>query len=373
MSASPTPASGFSLAEARAIVRDLFAPDERIYWMDFLITILVGHTCFGLARWFFYLPLEPRWLALALAGVAFAVQCACYYRAVMFVHEIVHLPERKFAAFRVVWNLLCGIPFLVPSFTYYTHLDHHRRKMFGTEHDGEYLPLASMSPWYILVYLTQCLWVPPLAILRFGVLTPLTWICSPLRRLIYRRASSLVMDPSYVRPLPTPTALRYIRLQEVACFLYLVACVVVPVVFLNRWPIPLLVQAYSTGVVLILMNALRTLASHKWSSGGHEGTFIDQMLDSVTMDNDSPWAVLINPVGLRFHATHHLFPSMPYHNMRAAHKRLLAQLPADSLYRQTVAYSIWPVIANLWRRAAEHRSRSEQSSAPPNELQIARS
>ena len=60
----------------------------------------------------------------------------------MFVHEIVHLPEKKFVAFRVVWNLLCGIPFLVPSFTYYTHLDHHRRKTFGTKHDGEYLPLS---------------------------------------------------------------------------------------------------------------------------------------------------------------------------------------------------------------------------------------
>ena len=31
------------------------------------------------------------------------------------------------------------------------------------------------------------------------------------------------------------------------------------------------------------------------------------MLDSVTMDNDTLPAVLINPVGLRYHATHHLF------------------------------------------------------------------
>ena len=111
-------------------------------------------------------------------------------------------------------------------------------------------------------------------------------------------------------------------------------------------------QAYATGVVLILMNCLRTLASHRWSSEGKEVTFVDQMLDSVTMDNDSPLAVLLNPVGLRYHATHHLFPSMPYHNMRAAHKRLLARLPADSPYRRTVARSIWPVIADLWHRSA---------------------
>ena len=44
----------------------------------------------------------------------------------------------------------------------FNKFDHHRRKMFGTEHDGEYLPLASMSPWCILFYLSQCLWLPPL-------------------------------------------------------------------------------------------------------------------------------------------------------------------------------------------------------------------
>ena len=111
------------------------------------------------------------------------------------------------------------------------------------------------------------------------------------------------------------------------------------------------------------MNAVRTLASHRWASGGHEGTFIDQMLDSVTMDNDSLPAILINPVGLRYHATHHLFPSMPYHNVRAAHKRLLERLPADSPYRQTVAHSIFSVIAHLWHTAATRNT-------PPSTLPL---
>src|SRR5262249_42122023 len=149
-----------------------------------------------------------------------------------------------------------------------------------------------------------------LAVIRFGVLTPLMWICTPIRRLVLRHASSLVMDPTYIRPAPTPGALRNIRLQEGGCFLYLVVCVRVPVVFLHRWPTPFLIQAYATAVVLILMNCLRTLASHRWWSEGKEVTFVEQMLDSITLDSDSPLAVLINPVGLRYHATHHLFPSM---------------------------------------------------------------
>lgn len=343
------------------MVRDLFVPRAWIYWADFLTTILVGHACFALTRLWYEWRLEPLWLRLVLMLLTFSIQCACYYRAVMFVHELVHLPDRKFRAFRVVWNLLCGIPFLLPSFMYYTHLDHHRRKLFGTRHDGEYLPLARMAPWWIVVYLSQCLWVPPLAVIRFGLLTPLGWLSRRLRQWVHQRASSLVMDPSYIRPLPTAEGWRYIRLQEAACFLWIWGCVLVPVLLLDRWPGPLVVQGYLTAVVLVLLNAIRTLAAHRWSSDGREMTFVEQMLDSVVLDNDSLPAILINPVGLRYHATHHLFPSLPYHNMRAAHKRLMAQLPADSPYRRTVAYSVWSVISDLWRRAAAFDRQQKQS------------
>jgi hypothetical protein len=54
---------------------------------------------------------------------------------------------------------------------------------------------------------------------------------------------------------------------------------------------------------------------------------------------------------------------MPYHNVRAAHKRLLEKLPAHSPYRQTVATSVWAMIAELWRRAAENRN--QRSDRPP--------
>ena len=359
MSSSTAEVAEFSLAEARTLVRDLFAPRPWIYWTDFLTTIFLGHAAGALARLPFDLQVQPLSLRIALQVLPFIVQCACYYRAVMFVHEIVHLPDRQLRAFRFVWNLLCGIPFLVPSFTYYTHLDHHRRKMFGTADDGEYLPLASMSPWYVFLYLSQCLWVPPLAVIRFGILTPLTWFCPPFRRLIHQRASSLVMDPTYIRPLPTPEMLRLIRLQELGCFLLIAGIAILPPVFLNRWPIPFVLHAYLTSIVLIFLNSLRTLASHRWSSDGQELDFIGQMLDSVTHDNDSWTAVLLNPVGLRYHAAHHLFPSMPYHNIRAAHQRLMAVLPANSPYRATVERSIWSVVRDLMRRASASRTQEK--------------
>src|SRR3954468_12676105 len=93
----------FSLAEARRVVRDLFVADERIYWLDFLTTITAGYITFRLTRVLADGSWQPAGTSpavrLALAAVAFAAQCACFYRAVMFVHEIVHLPERKLRLF----------------------------------------------------------------------------------------------------------------------------------------------------------------------------------------------------------------------------------------------------------------------------------
>jgi fatty acid desaturase len=143
-------------------------------------------------------------------------------------------------------------------------------------------------------------------------------------------------------------------LQELGCFLFIWGCATIPPLVLGRPPLVLLVHAYATGVVLIFANSVRTLASHRYWSEGRETTFVDQMLDSVVLDSHSPLAVAINPIGLRYHATHHLFPSLPYHNIAAAHRRLLEQLPADSPYRQTVEHSLLAVLRDLVARSASY-------------------
>jgi fatty acid desaturase len=59
-------------------------------------------------------------------------------------------------------------------------------------------------------------------------------------------------------------------------------------------------------------------------------------------------AELWAPVGLRYHALHHLFPSLPYHNLGKAHRRLMRELPADSPYRQTESPHLWASLRLLW-------------------------
>jgi fatty acid desaturase len=351
-----TRTSEFSLAEARHLVNDLFEPNPRIFWADFLITIAIGHIGYSLVylapRW---LP-EPLWLRLGVQAVIFVIYSLAFYRASMFTHELVHLRTGTFNTFRVAWNALCGVPFLMPSFTYESHLDHHRRKHFGTQRDGEYLPLGTQSPIHILLYLSQSFIAPLLAIFRFVVLTPLTWLSPPLRRWVHQHASSMVIDPSYLRPLPTKDAMRLIRRQEVFCFLGWGTYLSLILIF-GKWPFPLLIQAYLTGVFVLTLNAVRTLGAHRFWNDGSEMTFVEQMLDSVNYGRRSWFTELWAPIGTRYHALHHLFPSMPYHNMRQAHQRLMERLPPDSPYREAESNSLISTIRDLWRRSRHAKKR----------------
>jgi fatty acid desaturase len=348
----------FSIGEARQLVRDLFEPKPWIYWTDFLVSVYTGMAAFVAMRLLVRFDLLHSWV-WGIAAICYVISVLALYRASLFTHELTHLKQDSFRSFRLAWNLLYGIPFLVPSFLYHTHVDHHARRQYGTEHDGEYLPLAQGPRWKIGWFLAECLVVPMIAMVRF-LGAPLTWVCPPLRRWVGRHASSMVIDPAYVRPLPTHREIKVWRLQEVAC--WLLATTVAGLVLAGVLPFGLVVSAYAVSVGVMFLNAIRTLGAHRYRSNGEPITFINQLLDSVNYPHH-PWiGELWAPVGLRFHALHHLFPSMPYHNLAEAHRRLMAGLPADSLYRQVNSPGLWQTIGGLWREAGRAERRARQAA-----------
>ena len=99
----------FPLREAHHLVRDLMTPNPWIYWTDFLFHITLGWTAFFTAL------LSPAFSLWQLGG--FVVAVLALYRSAIFVHELAHLKKGSFKNFRLAWNILCGIPFLIPSFT----------------------------------------------------------------------------------------------------------------------------------------------------------------------------------------------------------------------------------------------------------------
>ena len=356
----------FSIGEARKTVADLFKHNPLIYWADFLGCWAVGMFIYTHGRtyaaklyltdfdiwkvdWMYY-PTETSttWVLY----ITFTIVAALlYYRIAMFIHEIVHMSGRTMIAFRFIWNVFCGVLFLAPSFVYYPHLDHHRRRHYGTDRDGEYLPLARRGPKKIALFMLHPLIVPPLVFVRFLFFTPLAWTIPGFRRFVHRRCSSMIIDPTYCRQLSSPAAERMFYLQEFFCFLWLSALVTVVAVTKQTLPWPFFIQSYTTAVVILTLNALRTLGAHNWENDSGQMSFEEQLLDSVNYPQHPIIGEIWAPVGLRYHALHHLFPSIPYHNLGIAHRRLTNQLPADSLYHKTSQTTLTRQLVDLWKRA----------------------
>jgi fatty acid desaturase len=111
----------------------------------------------------------------------------------------------------------------------------------------------------------------------------------------------------------------------------------------------------------MLLNYNRNLVAHRYENTGGPMSHAEQLADSITIIGRPLVTELFFPLGLRYHALHHLFPGLPYHNLGVAHRRLMAHLPADAPYRRTIFSSYWQALANLWsntRRATHARRRS---------------
>jgi len=333
----------FPLKEARNLVKDLMKPKQAIYWADFLLSTGIGAGAFALT------VLSETFSPLGI--LAYLVATFALYRSVIFVHEIVHFKKGAMTFFKLVWNMACGFLVMVPSFMYQgVHLDHHKRDIYGTRLDGEYLPFGAQNPWKNVWYAVSSVFLPALVVVRTLVLIPLGWLIPPLGRLLWQRASSLTIDMEYRRPPATERDGKYWRLQEICSVLYgwtaigLYMYGILPAKFFAVW--------YAVMFLILFMNSLRTLGAHAYRNPGDESmSVVEQFLDSVDVPGgiiSALWA----PVGLRYHATHHLFPNMPYHALGTAYKRLAADENIGKAYLQASRPTLWHALGTLWADAA---------------------
>ncbi len=309
------------LRAARDLTKGLGEAKASIYWPDMLLSAGIGYA--GIAA-----AILAQSLAVQLA--AGLVAALALYRALMFIHELTHIHRDALPGFRTGWNLLVGIPLLTPSFMYEgVHTIHHKRTQYGTVEDPEYLPLALMKPWSLPLFVIVAIFAPIALIVRAAVLVPLGALIPAVRTLTWERFSSLQINPEFRRRPPEGDLIARVRWQEAGVFVW--SWLLIGSTQIVGWK-PLVIALAIVSLTAVL-NQLRTLVAHLWENEGEPMTVTAQFLDSVNVPPPGLAAEIWAPVGLRYHALHHLMPSMPYHDLPEAHRRLARELGTGSTYK----------------------------------------
>ncbi len=157
----------------------------------------------------------------------------------------------------------------------------------------------------------------------------------------------------------TPELLRLVRRDSVILLLFwgiFAGLTIEHVIPLRTFAIWLAVLS-----IISFVNTLRTLGAHEYESDGQPLDRMGQLLDSI----DTPgafWTELWAPVGLRYHALHHYFPGIPYHNLRRAYRRIAGPLarrrglqtdeqPQPSAFASsTLSEGVWMTRPDAFRR-----------------------
>ena len=335
------------VSRMRRHVEDLYVPHPLRYWAD--LTMSAG--CGWFAFWTAAITAPFSWtqlLALLLAALLL-------YRAVCFTHELAHLARKALPGFRLAWHLLCGLPMATPHFLYRgVHSRHHGLSHFNTEDDGEYFPQSAHPTLTLLRFMVASFVSPLLSVIRFVVLVPVSYLHPRIRKWVQTYASSMCIKVNYRRPPRTSQERWAWRLEEWSSATFWT--VILMLVALNWIPLTIIVTWYGLAVSTGLLNAIRVLgATHRYQGDGEPMSLFEQVEDSVNITGQPALSELLAPVGLRWHALHHLFPALPYHNLEQAHRRLCANLPDDSVYRQTACPSIGRGLAQVIRLAQRQR------------------
>lgn len=338
---------------AAKVTRDLNAVRPMIYWSDLLASAVIGYGAMVAA-----IMINNIGLAV-LAGI---ISVLALYRAGSFIHELTHIRRGAIPGFRFAWNALIGVPLLLPSFMYEgIHNLHHARTRYGTDQDPEYLPLALMKPYTVPLFVLVSALAPVGLFIRYALLAPLSAVIPPLRKVVVERYSGLIINPDFRRRPPEGEFKKQWFAQEIAASIWAIG--LLTLVATGILPLKAFLIAIAIAAGSVVLNQVRTLVAHLWENDGKVMSVTEQYLDSVNVPPPGLLPALWAPVGLRYHALHHLLPGVPYHGLGEAHRRIAEALPKDSTYYRANHTGLWGLVAGLIRGSSGHAASSQSSAA----------
>ena len=313
--------------DARTVMKqspvDHFQIEPVKYWTDMIVCTV----CTYVAASIYLMSPLFSWQQI----VTFPIAAFWLYRANSMVHEVSHLSKKQLPSFSLAWNLLLGIPTLFPS-TFFTthHRDHHSGRHYGTPQDPEYI-INVFTPGSIAstVFYFLHLFVYPIFVLLRFMFAPISYLHPTWREFTLRRLSSFTLNWKYERNLNRMDR-RTFNVVELLCCARAWLIPLGVVIGISDWTrIPLL---YLIAITVLMANQMRFFADHHFESHGQQMSMADHIADSCNYSKNDFLTWLFFPFTIRFHALHHLFPTIPYHNLPAAHDHLTANLPEDSVY-----------------------------------------
>jgi fatty acid desaturase len=299
----------------------LFKPNPWIYWTDLLVSAAIAWSSFVLSL---------RVESVALAGLCLFVSTYASYRMLVFTHEMEHLNDGDLPYFRAAWHVVCGAPFCMPHFVYRgLHRIHHSTRYYGTPEDPEYIPFVAKGSFREPIMFMVLAFVFPVGVaLRYLVLAPLSVFSPRLRTFVVTKASGFVMKLDYSRKVPTGRDLRIWHIEEATTVLFV--WTVVGLIAIGALPAMLLLHWFLVLGSIMILNGFRGLAAtHRYASSGEVLSFEDHIYDCVNLNKFSLLNEIVGPVGLTYHATHHVFPGLPYYALAKAHRLLMQEAEGE--------------------------------------------
>ena len=323
-----------------ALVADLHGPRPLIFWADLAASAVVGWGAFVVTT-----AAAPLSIVQVLA---FTISAFALYRGVCFTHELAHLRRRAVPGFETAWNVLFGVPLLLPSFTYLgVHQSHHSLSTYGTKDDPEYLPFADSRRMTVMFGIQSSLLLPVLLVVRFLVLSPVGLLLPPFHRWLETHASSFAMNPHYRRSVAPEMAAK-MRRWELAMLAFWGTGLALA--YVEVLPARVFVVWFATLVFISAVNTARVLGAHEYETDGAARSRDGQLRDSIDTPG-GPWTELWAPVGLRYHALHHYYPGIPYHNLGTAYRRIVQTVPVPARYMESTSPSLRRSLTALYAKA----------------------